>query len=200
MQLLGSGTIGAGVLAARGNLPGPLISLVDQRKQALPLLPEGDVVLAAAGEDTPGVIPVEELPVRRAPVVVPEAMFLDDGQAQGLEPGDRWYLYPELTCDGMGNLHLGFRRDVHPVAHQATLAAGEKIDKEERALLGKLPRRLHVEGEIGVSKRQVRNQVARRLLEGRRRDEHHQAGLPGETIDELAVGGGKFIDSPRSSQ
>ena len=89
MQLLGSGTIGAGVLAARGNLPDSLISLVDQRKQPLPLLPEGDVVLAAAGEDTSGIISVEELPVCRAPVVVPEAMFLDDGPAQGLDRGGR---------------------------------------------------------------------------------------------------------------
>ena len=77
---------------------------------------------------------------------------------------------------------------MHPVVHQAALRAGEEVDKEQLPFFGKLPGGLHVEGQVGVSKAQVRNELAGRFLKRRRRNQDDQARLPAEGIEELAVG------------
>ena len=165
VEHLGPGTVVPGIRLARGHHPDTLFRPVDQREQFLPFLAERDVVGSTPRELSTRVVAVEQLPVGRSPVVVPQTMLFDDRAAQRLENLLFGKLDAQLPDDRVSDVGLGRRLDVHAIVSQSVARPGEQIHQHQSTIGGEFRDGLDVQGQVVIPHRQIRNQTVGRGFE-----------------------------------
>ena len=183
------------VFAAIGQLQDSLFRLCDSWNELFPFFLKRNVVLPAARELPPGVITVEQLPVGRSPVVVPEAMLLDHSQTQRFKIRFRWNRNLQLPRDLVSDVGLGLGLDVHAILGQTFLGSRKQVHKNELRFSGNSRDRFYIQGQCGIVNGQVGNQRARRLLKWSGGDQHNKPCPFLESVDQPLIGSCELVQT-----
>ena len=192
MQHLGCGAVRPWIRLPAGNPPDALLRFGNERNEPSPLFLERNVVFAGPGELPFRVVAIEQFPVGRPPVVIPEPMLFDHRQAKRFEFGFRRRRDAEFTGHFIRHAPLRLCFEPHAVGTgQADSGLSEEIDKDQVALGRNSSDRLHVQGEVGVVLGDVRNEWTGRFFERHGRNEHDvfRPLLPG--VDQALIRLGK---------